>query len=153
MKVKIALISVLLLLSAAASARAAGAPAAGGERSDFALFDATNADTGARCGARLGSSPNPVAFTYYVAVSNLSAAVKFLKVVYADGDFVRYPIPPNSSFSFTQAAGGTANVDDLITVLSETPAPSGLVGSMSILVPAAAKPHPSVAPNFCKTLP
>ncbi len=153
MKIKIALISMLFVLASASVHAASKAPAAGGERSDFALFDGTGGDTGAQCGAKLGSSGQAVAFTYHVTVANINAEVRFLKVVYADGDFVRYPIPPNSSFSFSQAAGGTAGVDDRIRVFSETASPAGLVGSMSASFPAAAKPHPSVsATDFCTTL-
>ncbi|OGQ82766.1 MAG: hypothetical protein A3F90_06880 [Deltaproteobacteria bacterium RIFCSPLOWO2_12_FULL_60_19] len=144
----------LILLSAVASAPPAAnaAPAAGGQRSDFALFDGTQTDTGAACGAKLGSSNNVVPFTYHIAVSNWSAATRVLRVVYADGDIVRYQIPPNGSFSLTQAAGGTAGVDDLIRIFDEGPAPLGLAGSMSILTVAAAKPHPSLGANFCVTL-
>jgi hypothetical protein len=158
MKTKIAFIGLLFLLAANASVYAAGAPAAGGNRSDFALFDGTNADPllfeyGAQCGAKLGSSNKAVAFTYYVTVSNWSDEVKVLRVLYADGEEIaRYQIPPHTSFSFSQAAGGTAGVDDWIRVFGEGTAPVGLAGSMSALFPAAAKSHPSVGTNFCTTL-
>jgi hypothetical protein len=160
MKMKIALIALLLLASSALVANAAskGAPAAGGERTDFALFDGTNADPllfeyGAQCGAKLGSSGQAVAFTYYVTVSNWSDSLKVLQVLYADGEeMARYQIPPHTSFSFSQAAGGTAGVDDWIRVFGEGIAPVGLAGSMSATLPAAAKPHPSVGTNFCTTL-
>jgi hypothetical protein len=135
----------------------AGGPAAGGQRSDFALFDGTDptsGETGVACGARLGSSTNPVAFTYYVAVSNFSETVKIIKVLYADGvEQARYQVPPFSSFSFQQAAGGTAGIDDAIRVFAEGPTPSGLAGSMSILAPAAARAHPLLGgANLCVTL-
>ncbi len=156
MKTKIAFIGLLFLLAANASVYAAGAPAAGGNRSDFALFDGTDPsanEIGAQCAAKLGSSSNAVAFTYFVTVSNWSATVKVLRVLYADGEEVaRYQIPPFSSFSFSQAAGGTPGVDDWIRVFAEGPVPSGLAGSMSALFPAAAKPHPSVGTNFCTTM-
>ena len=160
MKAKIALISMLFVFAAIANVHAAAkAPAAGGDRSDFALFDGTdgvNPEAGAQCGAKLGSSPNAVAFTYYVTVSNWSDTLKVLKVLYADGEEnARYQIPPHTSFSFSQAAGGTPGVDDLIRVFAEGFTPgvqSGLAGSMSALFPAAAKPHPSVGTNFCTTL-
>lgn len=85
-------------------------------------------------------------------MSNWSDELKFLRVVYADDDIVRYQIPAHTSFSLTQAAGGTAGVDDLIRVFAEGAVPSGLAGSMSILTVAAAKPHPSLGGNFCTTL-
>jgi hypothetical protein len=151
-----AAIGALLLATALSAPRAAGAaPAAGGQRSDFALFDGTNptaGETGMACGAKLGSSNNVVPFTYYVAVSNWSTEMKVLRVQYADGDMARYQIPAGTSFSLSQAAGGTAGVDDLIKVFAEGASPSGLAGSMSILTVAAAKPHPSLGANFCVTL-
>jgi hypothetical protein len=134
----------------------AAAPAAGGGRTDFALFDGTDAnapEAGVECGAVLGSSKNSVGFTFHVTVSNWSDALKVLRVVYADGEEVaRYQIPAHTSFAFTQAGGGTPGVDDLITVVAEGSLPSGLAGSMSISVPAAAKPHPTIGEDFCTTV-
>jgi hypothetical protein len=158
MKSKIALFAFLLTIIFGANVFAApkGAPAAGGARSDFALFDGTNPvdiEFGAQCGAKLGSSTQAVAFTYFVTVSNWSTETKILRVLYADGEeMARYQIPAGTSFAFAQAAGGTAGVDDWIRVFGEGTAPVGLAGSMSISVPAAAKPHPSVGTNFCTTL-
>lgn len=136
---------------------ASAAPAAGGQRSDFALFDGTDptsGETGVACGATLGNSKNQIAFTYFVTVSNWSDTLKIIKVLYADGvEQARYQIPPHTSFSFSQAAGGTAGVDDAIRVFAEGPTPSGLAGSMSMLAPAAAHPHPLLGgANLCVTL-
>ena len=120
--------------------------ASGGQRSDFALFDGTNADdpdAGAQCGAR------GAAFTYYIAVSNFSNDTAILRVTYADGDLVRFNIPALSSFSLTQAAGGTADVDDVISVTSETP--GALAGSVSALFPPSAK-VPRGQNSYCVTL-
>ncbi|HEX2386784.1 MAG TPA: hypothetical protein VHL99_09485 [Candidatus Binatia bacterium] len=134
----------------------AQSPAAGGQRTDFALFDGTDptsGEVGAQCGATLGSSKNSVGFTYYVTVSNWSDELKVLQVLYADGEeMARYQIPAHTSFSFSQAAGGTAGVDDWIRVFAEGTAPSGLAGSMSIFAPAAAKPNSNVGQDFCTTL-
>jgi hypothetical protein len=101
----------------------------------------------------LGSSKNSVGFTFHVTVSNWSDELKVLQVLYADGEeMARYQIPAHTSFSFSQAGGGTAGVDDWIRVFGEGAAPSGLAGSMSILAPAAAKPNPNVGQDFCTTL-
>jgi len=149
---------MLLALSAAPNAApvASAATASGGTRTDFALFDGTDpasGETGAACGAKLGGTTNnPVAFTYHVSVSNWSDSLKVLRVVYRDGAMARYQIPPGTSFSLTQSAGGTLGVDDVIKVLAEGPKPSGLAGSMSILTEASAKPHPSVGTSLCVTL-
>ena len=147
----------VLFLVLTVPALTVAAPAAGGQRSDFALFDGTDpasGETGVACGATLGSSTQAVAFTYYVTVSNWSTSVKVLKVLYADGvEQARYLIPPQTSFAFSQAAGGTAGIDDAIRVFAEGPTPSGLAGSMSALLPAAAHPHPLLGgANICVTL-
>jgi hypothetical protein len=131
--------------------------AAGGERSDFALFDGTNAsdpDAGVRCGARIAGENNnnggsAVAFTYSIAVSNFSNDVAYLRVTYGDGDFVRFAVPSLSSFSLNQSAGGTKGVDDKITVTSETA--GALAGAVSVMVPAAAK-APAGQSSYCVTL-
>lgn len=157
MKAKFVWVALALLLAGAATIYAASkSPAVGGGRSDFALFDGTDPasdEIGAQCGATVGSGKNAAAFTYYVTVSNWSDEVKILRVLYADGEeMARYQIAAHTSFSFTQAGGGTAGVDDWIRVFGEGEPPSGLAGSMSIAVPAGAKPHPSVGENFCTTL-
>ena len=156
MKGKLVLIAVLLVFTARATVHAAATPAPGGQRTDFALFDGTNptppSDIGAACGAKLGSSNNAVPFTFHVTVSNWSDSPKVLRVLYADGDVARYQIPARSSFSFSQAAGGTAGVDDLIQVFAEGASPTEIAGSMSILTEAAAKPHPKLGSDLCKTL-
>ena len=150
-----ALLACTLSAAAAAATSAVDAdkknPASGGERSDFALFDGTNAedpDAGVRCGARLGGN-NVSAFTYHIAVSNFSNDVAYLRVTYADDDLVRFAIPALSSFSLSQAAGGTKDVDDTITVTSETE--GALAGSVSVMVHSSAKP-PAGQDSFCVTL-
>ena len=146
----------VLVTSSAVPAHSRGVPASGGQRSDFALFDGTNStspEAGAQCGARAGSSQNAIAFTYFVTVSNWSGTTKVLKVLYADGvENARYQIPPGTSFSFSQAAGGTVGVDDFIRVFAEGAQPSGLAGSMSILTDAAAHPNPANPTSLCTTL-
>lgn len=148
----------LLLFSAAPSVVpvAGAASASGGLRTDFALFDGSDplsGETGVACGAKLGGTTNGVvSFTYHVAVSNWSASGKVLRVVYNDGAVARYNIPPLSSFSLSQAGGGTLGVDDVIRVFAEGATPSGLAGSMSILTEASAKAQPSLGTSLCVTL-
>lgn len=155
---------IALTLTAAASAATTDSSeskknsAAGGQRSDFALFDGTNAsdpDAGVSCGARIsgengnGNNSSAIAFTYSVAVSNFSNDAAFLRITYADGDFVRFAVPANSSFSLNQSAGGTKGVDDKIKVTSETA--GALAGAVSIMVPSAAK-APAGQSSYCVTL-
>jgi hypothetical protein len=74
-----------------------------------------------------------------------------IRVTYADADFVEYQVPAGASFSFSQAAGGTKDVDDLITVTATGGAV--LIGSMSALLDEGSQPHPTLAPDFCTTTP
>ena len=118
------------------------------QRSDFALLNMPGGDTSVQCGARRGNGPG--SFVYYVTMTNLGAAGS-IHVLYADGDTVDYAIPAGGSFSFSQAAGGTKNVDDLIKVSGT--AGTSLVGSMSALLDPGVQSHPTLAPNFCTTSP
>ncbi len=112
-----------LLTAAAAFAVAAtitvvaglGTAVAGGPKgfSDFALFDGTNpanlgpgGQTGALCGvADDGVLQLEKSYTFYVAVTADTEEATEVRVVFTDGDFVRYKLPTNGSFSFSQAAG------------------------------------------------
>jgi len=122
--------------------------AAARQNTDFALLNMPGGDTSVQCGARRGSQAG--SFVYYVTMANLGAAGS-IRVTYADGDLVDYPIAAGTSFSFVQAAGGTKNVDDLITVTGTGGAV--LVGSMSALLDSGVQPLPTLTPNFCTTSP
>ena len=99
------------------------------EKSDFALFDGTNPanldandKTGALCGIAKKGNPNkPLqnrkSFVYYVTVTADDPSVdREVRVVYTDGDFVRYKIPLDGSFAFAQA-GGAGEFDAAIRIV------------------------------------
>jgi hypothetical protein len=117
------------------------------QRSDFALLNGPGGDTSVQCGTKRGNGA--ASFVYYVTMSNVASVPGGVRVTYGDTDFVDYQIPAGGSFSFSQAAGGTKNVDDLITVTAVGGAV--LVGSMSVLVDTGAQPHPALAPHYCTT--
>jgi hypothetical protein len=144
-------------MTQAGYAQTSAARASGGDKTDFALFDGTDPvalEAGVACGAQRGQSGQAIPFTYFVTVSNWSPSVQVIRVRYNDNqEIARYQVPPNSSFSFSQAAGSTTGVDDVIRVVAETAPPSGLAGSMSFSSSAAAQPHPELGGNsFCVTL-
>ncbi len=116
------------------------------QSSDFALLNGPGGDTSVQCGARRGGGAG--SFVYHVTMTNHGTGGGVL-VTYADGDTVEYLVPPGGSFSFSQAAGGTKNVDDLIVVSAS--AGAVLVGSMSALFDPGVQPHPDLTPNFCTT--
>ena len=84
-------------------------------KSDFALFDGTNAanldaggKTGVLCGVsnKDGDALRPgKEFTYYFSVTSDAAAAAECKVIYTDGDSVRYKIPVGTSLNISQAGG------------------------------------------------
>jgi hypothetical protein len=98
-------------------------------RSDFALFDGSNPsnqpDSGAVCRGR-GE------FTYHVTVANWGSAGE-VRITYADGDIVRFPIAAGASFAFSQAAGSGA---DKAVRVSNGGSAAQLAGAMSAVGPA-----------------
>ena len=87
---------------------------AAGPSNDFALFDGSNPlnqpAAGAICGAPKGQP-----FTYHLAAANYGGD-GFLRVTYADGDWVQYPIAARASFSLSQAAGSAGGADSIVRV-------------------------------------
>ncbi|HXK21716.1 MAG TPA: hypothetical protein VMS55_03465 [Myxococcota bacterium] len=81
---------------------------------DFALFDGSNPlnqpDAGAVCGALKGTP-----FTFNLAVANYGSA-GFVRVTYADGDWIQFPIAAQGSFSMSQAAGSRGGNDAAVRV-------------------------------------
>jgi hypothetical protein len=88
------------------------AGAATGKVADHTLFDQTGGDAAAQCRTTSGG-----AFTVYGSFRAINADA-VLRVTFQDGDFVDYPIPQDTSFSFQQAAGTSAGVDQRIRVTS-----------------------------------
>ena len=150
MKRHLLILGMAVLL--AATVPTAATAASSGDRSDFSMFDGTDPaakEIGVACGARQGSSQNPIAFTLFVTVSNWSDEVRVVRVLFADNtEMVRYQIQPHTSFSFSQALGHTKGVDDFVQVLAECPTgdspqtctvPSGISGWVSVLAGSAAR--------------
>jgi hypothetical protein len=92
--------------------------------SDHALIDQTSGDTSVSC-----RSTNPQAFIVYGAFRAIGGNVT-MRVSFKDGDFVDYPIAQDTSFSLSEAAGGTPTVDKKI-VVSTSGGAGDLVGWMS----------------------
>ena len=97
--------------------------ASAADKADFALFDGTNldnSDSGAVCGAkRPDNIQENKSFTYHVTVTNFSTADGEIRVIYRDGDFVRYVVPAGRSFSLSQAGGSRGGFDAAIRVDSD----------------------------------
>ena len=112
----------------------------GDDRHDFAIFDGTNPANqgdggvanpdpvgvaGAICGTRLRGQP----FTFHLSVTNhVSGTAGFVRITYADGDFVQFPINPDATLQITQAAGSRSGNDQAIRVSG---VPGGTGGSTS----------------------
>jgi len=99
-----------------------------GNRNDFALFDGSNPlnqpDSGAVCGDKKGQP-----FIFHITVANFGAD-GFLRVTYADGDFIQIPLAAGGSFSMTQAGGSKDGADAAVRV-SNGGSGAQLAGAMS----------------------
>jgi hypothetical protein len=91
---------------------------------DHALIDQTGGDTDVWC-----RSTNKQPFIVYGAFQAFGGDVT-MRVTFKDDDFVDYPIAQGTSFSLSQAAGGTPSVDKKI-VVSTSGGTGDLVGWMS----------------------
>jgi hypothetical protein len=141
------ILAIALLGALGIALLGAWAPADARQAAGMALLDQPGGDTSVACGARRGNGP--ASFTYHVTVANSDLAnAETVRVQYADGSTVDYPLAAGASFSFSGVGGSTAGVDDVITVSGVN---GTLVGSMSILLDPGAKPHQSLNPNFCAT--
>jgi len=99
-----------------------------GNKNDFALFDGSNPlnqpDSGAVCGDKKGQP-----FTFHITVANYGSD-GFMRVTYADGDWIQIPIAAGGSFSMTQA-GGSRGGDDAAVRVSNGGSGAQLAGAMS----------------------
>ncbi|HEX9299155.1 MAG TPA: hypothetical protein VF968_03390 [Actinomycetota bacterium] len=98
--------------------------AAVGHTADHALIDQTSGDTAVKC-----HTTNRQPFIVYGAFRAINGDV-VMQVRFQDGDFVNYPIPQDTSFSLSEAAGDTPGVDGKLVVTTSGGAGS-LVGWMS----------------------
>lgn len=101
-----------------------GGAATSGLLADHALIDQTGGDTDVWC---RGTNKQP--FVVYGAFRAFGGDVT-MRVTFKDGDFVDYPIAQDTSFSLSEAAGGTPSVDRKI-VVSTSGGAGDLVGWMS----------------------
>lgn len=109
--------------------------------SDHALFDTTGGDYGAMC-----SSDKP--FVFYL-VATAYGGPSTIRITFHDGDMIEFKLLEDGDrISFTQAAGGTEGVDDLLTVTVES---GDAVGWISILTQSNASPLEPMT-NFCETI-
>lgn len=115
-----ALLGGIVILTTAGS----GGAATGGLLADHALIDQTGTDTDVWCRAT-----NKQPFIVYGAFQASGGDVT-MRVTFKDDDFVDYPIAAGTSFSLSQAAGGTPSVDKKI-VVSTSGGAGDLVGWMS----------------------
>jgi hypothetical protein len=146
------IVAGLVLAWSASSALAANT------KGDFALLDEPGGDVSVQCGATAGGKEQkPAIFTMHVTMTNrgdLGGAQGFVRVLYQDGDFVDYAIPPNTSVQISMAGGGTPGVDDIVTVHVDGGGGSMLIGQASLSTDKG-KPHPNLpgqdGKSFCTT--
>jgi hypothetical protein len=120
----IAILAVAAIAGAVLVMTSRGPAVAAGTTSDHALIDQTGGDTAVRC-----RTTNGEPFIVYGAFRAIDGDV-MMRVRFQDGDFVDYPIPQDTSYSFSESAGGTRGVD-LKVVVTTSGGAGKLVGWMS----------------------
>jgi hypothetical protein len=123
-KVLIAIVALAATVTAVLVIASEGPAGAVGLTADHALIDQTSGDTLVRC-----RTTNRQQFVVYGAFRAINGDV-VMQVRFQDGDFVDYPIPQDTSFSFSEAAGDTPGVDAKI-VVSTSSGTGSLVGWLS----------------------
>ena len=110
-KFALAVFAALLIATGALAITTSGDAQTPRPPHDFVLFDGTNpgSDDGVRCGSR---APYEIMGSFRAINGDAT-----LKVTFNDGDFVKYPVPDDTAFSFTQAAG--ANENDLRVIITQ----------------------------------
>jgi hypothetical protein len=97
---------------------------------DHALIDTTGGDVSVNCKGQKNSAGDVSPFEFYASLRAFGGDA-VARVTFLDGDWVDFPIPNDTSFSLSQAAGGTQDVDRKI-VISRAPGSVGhLVGWVS----------------------
>jgi len=138
----VALLVSLLVAGLVYPMLAAAINTPGRDISDHALFDTTGGvDTGAKCSC-------DKTFEFYL-VARAYGGPATIRITFHDGDWIEFPLEENGILSFTQAAGGTRGVDDVLTVTVES---GDAVGWISILTQSGAHPLSDTKPNFCITI-
>ncbi len=109
--------------------------------SDFATFFASGDNlgpggtSGALCSVTNAAKSTLVVapWRWYVSIANNTGGALSATVKYFDGDTISYPIPGNTSFAFTTAAGGGSigNADIALRLVAD----EGLRGSVSVRGP------------------
>jgi hypothetical protein len=93
------------------------------KKADFTLYDETGGDVRAVC-------KGDGRFEIHIAVRAINADA-IMRVKFQDDDFVDYPIPQDTSYSVTQAAGTSVGVDRKIIIKSSPSSTGQLVGWVS----------------------
>lgn len=95
---------------------------------DHALIDTTGGDVNVTCRGQKNTTTGEVSpFEFYASLRAFQGDA-VARVTFKDGDYVDFPIPEDTSFSLSQAAGGTASVDQKIVITRAPGSVGHLVG-------------------------
>lgn len=117
--------AVLAALALGVYMLAPSASASPGKAADHSLFDETGGDLTVFC-----RTTNGGAFDVHMAFRAIDGDA-VLRLTFQDSDYIDYPIPQDTSFSLTEAAGTSFGVDKRVTASNAGTAPGKLVGWMS----------------------
>jgi len=110
--------------------------------SDHALINGPGGDTGAKCGSNK-------AFVFYMTLTNVGSGATTVQVKFLDGDSIPIALGPGQTVSVAQSAGGTQNVDGILTVVVT----NQVVGWVSLMNQKDGAKPPFPNNSFCITTP
>ena len=88
------------------------------KRTDHALLcrgSCGGGDTAIYCGLAPPGRP----YNLHIAASTFGAGAGVLKLTFQDGDFMKFDVPADGSFSMTHALGGVPGIDDVVKITGE----------------------------------
>lgn len=122
------------------------------QRGGVAVLDMVAGDTSVQCGARRGhGQPQTTAtFVYHVTMTSATGGAVRLQFADTPASFIDFPIAAGGTLSFSQVGGAVPGFNDVVTITGAGTA-TDLQGTISALFDPGSRPHPTLAPSYCKT--
>jgi hypothetical protein len=120
------------------------------QRGGVAVLDMVAGDLNVQCGARRGAGQPQTTATFVYHVTMTSAAGGAVRLQFADSSFIDFPIAAGGTLNFSQAGGAVPGFNDVVTITG-TGTATDLQGTISAQFDTGSRPHPTLAPNYCRT--
>jgi hypothetical protein len=120
------------------------------QRGGVAVLDMVGGDVSVQCGAKRGAGQPKTTATFVYHVTMTSAAGGAVRLQFADGSFIDFPIAAGGTLNFSQVGGSAPGFNDVVTITG-TGTAIDLQGTISALFDTGSQPHPTLAPDYCRT--